>query len=871
MEPLSALAVATSVVQFVDFAGKLLSGSTRLYKSADGRFEDHADLHTITQTLSKLSGDLQRPPKYDSPSQHIQELRDLCRDASLVAEELIEKLNSIKLQSDKSRTRWRSGLQALRSLLVQERIDNLQERVNRFRQQLTLSLVVILREEMYSSQYDVNDRLESVFTVFQEHIKENQLWQTDIGRMIREQYKSDPSQDSTQFSPPNITRFGLEEQSDRFARLMLQFMKYTEMGERHERISDRHRKTFEWIFHETPNRAWSSFPQWLKGLLPLYWITGKAGAGKSTLMKLLHDDSRTEQYLSKESCSKVPVVKAGFFLWNSGTSMQMSQHGLVQSLLFQILNVCPEMTPSTFPDRWETFSLLGSFSTVELSWTELLQSFRRCIQQIGKSKRLFFLIDGLDEYAGKPGDIIGFLKQTLASPNSIIKMCISSRPWTVFEDAFDSNPSLHIHELTLPDMRLFISDRFKENAGYSALKGEEPDYAEQLIEDVAQKASGVFLWVSLVVELLLAALSNGDRIKDLQKRLQSLPPDLEGFFQKILDSQEPEHKEHASQLFQVFRAAMKPVSITTFTFADEDTDTILNAEVSPVSVDQLHFKIDRMRRRLNSRCKGLIEVAQRNFSPNSSVEYLHRTVKDFMEKESTWGKVKAMTPSTFDPHFALCKSFLMQLKKMPPYDMSDLEALLSEFISRISQSESTVTDIKIVMLDQLDDTLNHIISQETIKETSPIGQQVIKYPGVQPHWTHTGQLSHETFMPGTFMNFVVSHRYFWYLESKISQGFQVKQAKGLAPLLYSAIIRPHASNEQVDVEIVKCLLEHGADPNESFGGRQIWDFSRPAINMDVYQKINDLLLQYGKGSSVGWPMKSKSFFHRFKFRSRKAK
>lgn len=113
-------------------------------------------------------------------------------------------------------------------------------------------------------------------------------------------------------------------------------------------------------------------------------------------MKLLYDDPRTYQFLSKSMDHDIPVVTAGFFFWNSGTNMQMSQHGLVQSLLCQILAQCQDVAPSAFPDRWEAFSLLGSSPTERFAWTELLQGFRRLIERIGLSKRFFFLIDGLD-------------------------------------------------------------------------------------------------------------------------------------------------------------------------------------------------------------------------------------------------------------------------------------------------------------------------------------------------------------------------------------------------------------------------------------------------------------------------------------------
>ena len=46
----------------------------------------------------------------------------------------------------------------------------------------------------------------------------------------------------------------------------------------------------------------------------------------------------------------------------------------------------------------------------------------------------------------------------------------------------------------------------------------------------------MFLWVTLAVNSLLAGLTDGDSIEDLQQRLDALPPDLENLFDKILDS-----------------------------------------------------------------------------------------------------------------------------------------------------------------------------------------------------------------------------------------------------------------------------------------------------------------------------------------------
>lgn len=60
--------------------------------------------------------------------------------------------------------------------------------------------------------------------------------------------------------------------------------------------------------------------------------------------------------------------------------------------------------------------------------------------------------------------------------------------------------------------------------------------AQSLIDQVTDKAAGVFLWVFLVVQQLRDGLTEYDTFLDLQKRVDNVPADLEAFFKQILDS-----------------------------------------------------------------------------------------------------------------------------------------------------------------------------------------------------------------------------------------------------------------------------------------------------------------------------------------------
>lgn len=130
-------------------------------------------------------------------------------------------------------------------------------------------------------------------------------------------------------------------------------------------------------------------------------------------------------------------------------------------------------------------------------------------------------------------------------------------------------------------------------------------------------------------------------MSDMERRLHELPPDLEELFQKMLDDLDPFYREHASQLFQIHRGPRSPPMLLELSFTEEDPEFAFRAEVIPLSDDKKRSRCKTMKRRLISRCKGLLEVAPTE-SPASNplaitadqesnlwVEYLHRTVKDF--------------------------------------------------------------------------------------------------------------------------------------------------------------------------------------------------------------------------------------------------
>jgi hypothetical protein len=289
---------------------------------------------------------------------------------------------------------------------------------------------------------------------------------------------------------------------------------------------------------ELRQRARTSFLKWLRLGSGLFYISGKAGSGKSTLMKFLCQHHLTREELCLWAVDK-KLVFAHFFFWNSGTDLQKSLEGLYRSILFETLRVCSDLIRDIFPELWKAAynpREPGS-GDMPLRFPEILAAFE-VLTTRNKSipgHKFCFFIDSLDEYAGDHWKIAKSLKAWTASPD--IKICVSSRPHNEFEDSFSLDPELRLrlHELTKEDMKQFVHDEFEGDERFVRAKDRDSRYLK-LVSEVVELADGVFLWVRLATHSLLTALGNDFLITELEERLKTIPTGLNNFFRKMWDS-----------------------------------------------------------------------------------------------------------------------------------------------------------------------------------------------------------------------------------------------------------------------------------------------------------------------------------------------
>ena len=103
-------------------------------------------------------------------------------------------------------------------------------------------------------------------------------------------------------------------------KLLLARLSFATMRHRHEEICDTYKKILHWIFQtlKDEKRPWGNFVDWLLTDSALCWINGKAGSGKSTLVRYVYGNKETRDRLDFWS-NGAELHVANFFFWNSGS------------------------------------------------------------------------------------------------------------------------------------------------------------------------------------------------------------------------------------------------------------------------------------------------------------------------------------------------------------------------------------------------------------------------------------------------------------------------------------------------------------------------------------------------------------------------
>ena len=145
MDPLTALSLASSVVQFIDFGLKILERGAEIKRSADGAVAQNEAIEDATRDLQNLLLKLRIQPQASTGTSLIQEqvsLERLVKGCEETGSQLLTKLETLK---SRSKGRWNTIRAALISAWSEKYVQEIFERLTTYQRELSLNVLVSLR------------------------------------------------------------------------------------------------------------------------------------------------------------------------------------------------------------------------------------------------------------------------------------------------------------------------------------------------------------------------------------------------------------------------------------------------------------------------------------------------------------------------------------------------------------------------------------------------------------------------------------------------------------------------------------------------------------------------------------------------------
>ncbi|KAK4954449.1 hypothetical protein LTR10_007880 [Elasticomyces elasticus] len=427
-----------------------------------------------------------------------------------------------------------------------------------------------------------------------------------------------------------------------------------------------HEKSYLWL-EGTADQTSVNFEAWLGSSEKLYWISGAPGSGKSTLMMYLYSSVGDMSGLTDWVQQRQLLVAAYFFREVDENALLKTREGLLRTLLFQILRQRQDIINEVYPEIWAFFddgmpSLWGAPGwQVSLYAHDLLEKLQAlCRSLADRNCCLFLLIDGLDEYDGRPADMIELISVLAELPN--VKMCVSSRPENAFVDAYGDMANKFSRErYNKSDIEEYVHnelDRYTLSEDYQ----DRNTVAARLIKEVIGSSNGFFLWVRLVVEALEHGFCDCDNTDELQQHVNRLPEELERYYDHMLSKVSEYYHEDAASLLLTTYHAHDLLSWPAYWCITEGP---LELDVTD-NIDETDWPRDEKRRtkltyRLRGQCRGLLVIS--DLAQSQSHDSLQ--VRDYLTKPSVAQQLDAWKPNDFDADVLICKAIRAQIRTSP--------------------------------------------------------------------------------------------------------------------------------------------------------------------------------------------------------------
>jgi len=404
--------------------------------------------------------------------------------------------------------------------------------------------------------------------------------------------------------------------------------------------------TFTWIFEDQssdPDSPEARLAQWLESGDGVFWIVGKPGSGKSTLMKFLvgkdNQGDETQQCLKAWAQPQNPCI-VSFYFWLADTSgNQNSFRGFLCHLLYQMLSTRRRGFLESLPSAYR---LRQKRRIADWDQQEVQTVLKEVACRVAAETPLCIFIDGLDECISTDIDhVVRLIRDFVLQSESKIKFCLSSRPEQKLANRLEAfaPQKLQLHELTSRDIKRYVTDQFEKcwKTGASPTKEQEAN----LIREVVWSSEGVFLWAFLVTKKLCEGIEFGDSVDQLQDQLRELPRDMVKLYDNMLGKSDAAKGSRRAEAAMYFQYVLDHGDRRLFHWPIGVSDAVpcsnSGLENMVPFYERFHAKVQPedqqailgiMQQRVNFLCAGMV-VAADLYGSGTELQFFHRTARDF--------------------------------------------------------------------------------------------------------------------------------------------------------------------------------------------------------------------------------------------------
>ena len=398
---------------------------------------------------------------------------------------------------------------------------------------------------------------------------------------------------------------------------------FPEMNHRRQEIPKVSSGTCTWIFED------QTYQDWTNGEREILWIKGKPGSGKSTIMRRIIEKSVRQKARRQTQIS--------YFFHRRGSELQYSQLGMFRAILYQLLSQVSCIRTS-FGAAWVHKKREHGGMAYAVDWRveELRDLFSSLLLEAAEEHDIKIFVDALDE-AGEEAakELISFfygLSDDVRESRGCVSICFSCRRYPVLPTY--NGLEIWVDQKNKSDIERYIAIELQKqlikDVGHQTA-------VETLQVEFAKRASGVFLWIALMIPAVAKWYNEGYSLQSLVEYLDEGPADLSYIYEHILrEVVDPENRPQTLLLMRLVFLAETPISGLALHHAlTVDHDSIRSSNYSAEELKNLVGDESKVERSILSLSGGLVEIIPDPTDRHKSyAQFVHETVNDFLREDS---------------------------------------------------------------------------------------------------------------------------------------------------------------------------------------------------------------------------------------------